>query len=120
LPELSRLIGKEVAQKAGDWLEYNKKSSEQDTDKDGPSLVDMLARMAGDGGGRETQANVLIGLAQSASLFHTPAQDTEAYADITINGHRETHRVRGRGFRQWLRHSNRQAAGATPRPCRWR
>jgi hypothetical protein len=56
--------------------------------------------MAGEGGGKETQANVLIGLGRSVGLFHAPAPD----ADIVIEGHRETHRIRGRGFRTWLRH----------------
>jgi hypothetical protein len=47
------------------------------------------------------QADVLIELAtKSAKLFHTP--DDVAYADIEINGHRETWPVRRRGFKQWL------------------
>jgi hypothetical protein len=50
------------------------------------------------------QADVLIDLAQSATLFHAPAPDNDAFADIMIGGHRETHRVRGKGFRLWLRH----------------
>jgi hypothetical protein len=37
-------------------------------------------------------------------LFRTPAPDKDAYADIIINGHRETWRVRSKGFRGWLRH----------------
>jgi hypothetical protein len=101
LPELKKMIGKGVAQKAADWLGYGKN---QDTDKD-ESLADLFARaMAGEGGGKEKQADVLISLARSVNLFHTPAPDNEGYADIIINGHRETHRICGRGFRQWLRH----------------
>jgi hypothetical protein len=47
------------------------------------------------------QADVLIELAtKSAKLFHTP--DGVAYADLEINGHRETWPVRRKGFKQWL------------------
>ena len=53
---------------------------------------------------RPKQADILIGLAKSAKLFHAPAPNADAYADIMIDGHRETHRVRGAGFRRWLRH----------------
>jgi hypothetical protein len=48
------------------------------------------------------QADILIRLAGAATLFHTP--DGDAIADIKIDGHRETHRVRSAGFRKWLRH----------------
>jgi hypothetical protein len=51
---------------------------------------------------RFKQADILIGFSNEASLFHTP--DGESFADITVANHRETHRVRGQGFRQWLRH----------------
>jgi hypothetical protein len=54
-------------------------------------------------GQQPTQAEVLTGAARAAStLFHTA--DGESFADLIIKGHRETHRVRGQGFRQWLRH----------------
>jgi hypothetical protein len=46
------------------------------------------------------QADVLIELAEEADLFHTPAN--EAFADIHINGHRETRPIRSKGFRRWL------------------
>ena len=71
-------------------------------------MDDNIARLAelhsqGDGK-RPKQADVLIALADVAVLFHSPAPDCDAFADITVNGHRETHRIRGQGFRQWLRH----------------
>lgn len=47
------------------------------------------------------QADRLIDLAAEADLFHTP--DQTAYADVMINGHRETYRVESRAFNQWLR-----------------
>ena len=51
---------------------------------------------------RTKQADVLIALSEEATLFHT--SDHEGYADIITSGHRETHRVRGQAFKQWLRH----------------
>ena len=54
-----------------------------------------------DAGGRDpTQADILIELAQSAELFHTP--DGTGFADLDINGHRETWPIRSKGFRRWL------------------
>ena len=47
-----------------------------------------------------TQADILVNLAQTAKLFHTP--DGSGYADIDINGHRETWPIRAKGFRSWL------------------
>ena len=48
-----------------------------------------------------TQSEVLLRLAEVAKLFHT--EDGTCYADITINGHRETHAIRRKSFDQWLR-----------------
>jgi hypothetical protein len=39
-------------------------------------------------------------LAQSAELFHAP--DGTGFADLDINGHRETWPIRAKGFRRWL------------------
>jgi len=47
-----------------------------------------------------TQADILIDLAQSAELFHAP--DGTGFADLDINGHRETWPIRTKGFRRWL------------------
>jgi len=66
-------------------------------------LAELQEKEAG-GEKRPKQADMLIGLAAAATLIHTPAPDCDAFADITIDGHRETHRVRGQAFRQWLRH----------------
>jgi len=55
----------------------------------------------GDAGRRTlTQADILVGLAADASLFHAP--DGTAFADVEIDGHRETWPVRAKNFRQWL------------------
>jgi hypothetical protein len=47
-----------------------------------------------------TQADILMKLAESAELFHTP--DGAGFADLDINGHRETWPIRSKGFRHWL------------------
>jgi Bifunctional DNA primase/polymerase, N-terminal len=52
------------------------------------------------GGRSPSQADILIGLAQSAELFHTP--DGRGFADLEINGHRETWSIRSKNFRRWL------------------
>jgi len=51
-------------------------------------------------GGRKTQATMLVDLAKNAELFHNP--DSDAFATISINGHRETWRLKSQGFRRWL------------------
>jgi hypothetical protein len=50
--------------------------------------------------GSRKQADILIDLAKAASIFRTP--DGRAWADININGHRETHPVRSAPFKRWL------------------
>jgi hypothetical protein len=65
------------------------------------ALDEAIAEESGDTGGRrQTQADILIELAQTAGLFHTP--DGIGFADLEINGHRETWPIRGKGFRRWL------------------
>ncbi|MEX0885877.1 MAG: hypothetical protein WD009_05510 [Phycisphaeraceae bacterium] len=50
---------------------------------------------------RKSQATQAIELAEHMGLFHDPA-DGRAFADIEIDGHRETWAIDGTGFRQWL------------------
>ena len=65
------------------------------------ALDEALAEEAGDDSGRgPKQADLLIELAQEAELFHSP--DATAFADLVVNGHRETWPVRTKGFRRWL------------------
>lgn len=72
--------------------------------------------MGGSGGGRgpgrPTQADALIAIADSAFLFHAP--DGIAYADIQVEGHRETWPVRTRGFRRWLTRRYFDECGGAP------
>jgi hypothetical protein len=76
------------------------------------ALDEAIAEENGDGGGRgPTQADILIELATSAELFHTP--DGTGFADFDINGHRETWPIRSKGFRRWLsRRYFEETAGA--------
>ena len=65
------------------------------------ALDEAIAKENGDVVGRGlTQADILIELTQSAELFHTP--DGGGFADLNINGHRETWPIRAKGFRRWL------------------
>jgi hypothetical protein len=63
--------------------------------------------------------DLLSNLAVSAELFHT-ANGT-AFADLMIDGHRETWPVRGSRFRSWLRYQYYQATGEAPNAAtiRW-
>jgi len=64
-------------------------------------LDDAVAQENGETGGRPpTQADILIDLAEEAELFHAP--DRTGFADLDINGHRETWPIRTKGFRRWL------------------
>ena len=65
------------------------------------ALDEAIAEESGDVGGRgPTQADILIDLAQTAELFHAP--DGTGFADLDVNGHRETWPIRSKGFRRWL------------------
>ncbi len=76
-------------------------------------LDDAIAEENGDTGGRDPkQADILIELAQSAELFHTA--DGTGFADLDINGHRETWPIRSKGFRRWLNRRFYEEAGGAP------
>ena len=65
------------------------------------ALDGAIAEENGPTGGRDpSQADILIGLAADASLFHTP--DGTGYADLEVSGHRETWRIRSKDFKRWL------------------
>ena len=55
------------------------------------------------GRGKQTQADRLIEIAtgEGVELYHAP--DGSAYADLDVNGHRETWLLKSAGFRGWLR-----------------
>jgi len=56
--------------------------------------------------------DVLVELGSKIELFHTPAG--AAFADVLIDGHRETWAVRSKRLRDWLRRRYYQATGAAP------
>ncbi len=77
------------------------------------ALDEAIAKENGDTGGRgPTQADILIELTQSAELFHTP--DGTGFADLDINGHRETWPIRAKGFRRWLARRFYEATQGAP------
>ena len=77
------------------------------------ALDDAIAEESGEGRGRgPTQADILIDLARSAELFHAP--DGTGFADLDINGHRETWPIRAKGFRRWLARRFFEATGGAP------
>jgi len=77
------------------------------------ALDDAIAEESDETGGRgPTQADILIDLAQSAELFHAP--DGTGFADLDINGHRETWPIRAKGFRRWLARRFFEQTGGAP------
>ena len=77
------------------------------------ALDEAIAEESGDVGGRSpTQADFLVGLAQTAALFHAP--DGTGFADIDVNGHRETWPIRSKGFRRWLTRRFFEGTGGAP------
>ena len=77
------------------------------------ALDDAIAEESGTPSGRgPTQADILIDLAQTVVLFHTP--DGSGFADLDINGHRETWPIRAKGFRRWLARRFFEETGGAP------
>jgi hypothetical protein len=77
------------------------------------ALDDAIAEESGEAGGRgPTQADILIDLAQTAELFH--ASSGAGYADLDVNGHRETWSIRAKGFRRWLGRRFFEETGGAP------
>ena len=76
------------------------------------ALDEAIAKTTGGGRREPTQADMLIDLAGAAELFH--AADSTAYAEIEINGHRETWPVRTKGFRRWLARQFFENTGGAP------
>jgi hypothetical protein len=77
------------------------------------ALDEAIAEETGEPDGRgPTQADILIDLAQTAELFHTP--DDSGFADLDINGHRETWPIRAKGFRRWLARRYFEETGGAP------
>ena len=75
-------------------------------------LDEAIMEESGDGGRRPTQADILIDLAGTAELFHSA--DGTAFADLDINDHRETWRIRTKGFKRWLARQFYEATDGAP------
>lgn len=77
------------------------------------ALDGAIAEENGDSGRRRpSQADILIGLAADAGLFH--AADGTGYVDLEINGHRETWPIRSKGFKRWLARQFYEATDGAP------
>ena len=77
------------------------------------ALDEALADENADKGGRDPkQADILVSLAAHADLFH--AADGTSYADLEINGHRESWPIRSKGFKRWLARQFFEATGGAP------
>ena len=77
------------------------------------TLDEAIAEANGTPGGRgPTQADILIELAENAALFHAP--DGTGFADLDIDGHRETWAIRSKGFRRWLTRRYFEERGGAP------
>ena len=63
---------------------------------------------------KPTQADVLIEIATGADveLFHAP--DGKAFADIPVDGHRETWSLKNSGFKHWLKREFYQRTAGAP------
>ena len=64
------------------------------------ALDEAMVGSGSDSNHDPSQADTLLDLAKDIFRFHSP--DSTAYADIEVNGHRETWRIRSVGFRRWL------------------
>ena len=60
-------------------------------------------------------SDVLLNIASAARLFHTT--DGTAYADLIIDGHRETWPLRSKRFRGWLRQQYYERTWDAPAPA---
>jgi hypothetical protein len=77
------------------------------------ALDEAISEESGDGSGRgPTKADTLIEVATASELFHTP--DGTGFADIEINGHRETWSIRNKGYKRWLARRYFEEEGGAP------
>lgn len=83
--------------------------------KDGVRVAELdklIEPERGSSNGRSAQADVLIAIASAAELFHSP--EGSAFADLDVDGHRETYRVRSQTFRHWLARQYYEETGTAP------
>jgi hypothetical protein len=79
---------------------------------DDGELDSALKGASPDDGRSSSQADRLLEIGEAADFFHT--SENIAYADIFIDGRRETHRLRSESFKQWLRVQYYKKHGGAP------
>ena len=79
-----------------------------------PSGADPGDATSKQGSGKQTRAAAPIEIATgpSVNLFHSP--DGATFADVQVNGHRETWPTKSTGFRRWLRRAFYEKTGGAP------
>ena len=75
-------------------------------------LDDAIAKEIGESDRGPKQADILINLTADIDLFHD-ATDT-GFADLEINGHRETWPLRSKGFKRWIARRYFEETGSAP------
>lgn len=78
----------------------------------GTPAVALASQPKAQDGARRTQADTLIDIASGIELYHSP--DGTAYADVDINGHRETYQLKSAGFRRYLRRAFYEETAGAP------
>lgn len=63
-----------------------------------------------------SSSDVLLNVAAAAKLFN--ANDGTSFADLIIDGHRETWPLRGKRFQAWLRQQYYERTWDAPSPAR--
>ena len=65
-----------------------------------PTHVDQVPGESRQLQARDSQVRKLLAFTETIELFHAPGE--LAYATVNVSSHRETHRLTGKGFRNWL------------------
>jgi hypothetical protein len=107
--DLARTHGPAELQSAFDKAPRNTLDANSGQSTDGRQLVAMNATPT-----RSKQTDMLLALGTDIELFHAP--DGTGYADIEINGHRETWPLNGKGFKNWLMRKCYELTGSVPNP----
>jgi hypothetical protein len=108
---------------AEDWWALEAQATEwRETGAAQPGAGDQQGETSNDskhrnGGARPTQAQTLIDIAtgDGVDLYHSP--DGTTYADIIVNGHRETWPTKSSGFKGWLRRTYYEQTGGAQQRC---
>ncbi|MDA1129627.1 MAG: bifunctional DNA primase/polymerase [Chloroflexi bacterium] len=85
-PALADLVGEKAVEKVLQWLGIRHKNA---------------GKLDGEGSEKRTsQATDLVGLAEDVVLWHSP--DSDAFATISVDEHRENIPLNSRAFKRWL------------------